>query len=89
VGPADAAGTVDGVLVSVRAPHASCLLERVLGELDADLLVLEQLPERVTELGGVVKQRGSGVRGMLVQKTGLSRVAPSSARNPTLSVCRH
>ena len=62
VGPRDATGTVDGELVVLPAPHASRLLQRLLGELDADLLVLEQLPERVTELGGVVKQARPGVR---------------------------
>jgi hypothetical protein len=33
----------------IRAPHARRLLERALGELDADLLVLEQHSERVTD----------------------------------------
>ena len=50
------------MLASVLVPHASGLLERLLGDLDADLLVLEQLPEGVTELGGVVKQARPRVR---------------------------
>jgi hypothetical protein len=53
---------MDGELVVLPAPHAHRLLQRVLGELDADLLVLEQLPDRVTELGGMVKQARPGVR---------------------------
>ena len=47
---------MDGELASVPAPHASRLLQRLVGELDADLLVLEQLPEDIAELGGVVEQ---------------------------------
>ena len=53
---------MDGELVVLPAPHAYRLLQRLLGELDADLLVLEQLPERVTELGGMVKQARPRVR---------------------------
>src|ERR1019366_3728793 len=62
VGPRDATGTVDGELVVLPAPHARRLLERLLSELDADLLVLEQLPDSVTELGGVVNQARPRVR---------------------------
>ena len=53
---------MDGGLAVLVRPHASRQLQRRLGELDADLLVLEQLPERVTELGGVVKQARPRVR---------------------------
>jgi hypothetical protein len=53
---------VDGELAVLPAPHPRRLLQRLLGELDADLLVLKQLLERVTELGGVVKQARPRVR---------------------------
>ena len=62
VGPSDSAGTVDRTLAALCAPHAGGLLERRLGDVDADLLVLEQLPERVAELGGMVEQARPGVR---------------------------
>jgi hypothetical protein len=62
MGPRDSAGRVEGALATVRVPHLRCLLERLLGEFDADLLGVEQLPERVTQLGGVVEQARPGVR---------------------------
>jgi hypothetical protein len=43
-------------------PHASRQLQRLLGELDAHLLVLEQLLQRAAKLGSVVKQARTGVR---------------------------
>jgi hypothetical protein len=46
----------------LAAPHASHLLERLLRDLDADLLVLEEVAERVTQLGGVVEQARPCVR---------------------------
>jgi hypothetical protein len=54
--PPNAAGTLDGRLAVPGGPHAIRPLQRLLGQLDADLLIIEQLLEPAAQLGSMIQQ---------------------------------